>query len=118
MFFAALGQSAGDGVFDALGSADRDGGLVDDDGRPRQMFANGGGGVDYMANIRRAVLVGWRADRDEHHVAVIYGALAIDRKPKPSGIQVRAQQRLEARLEDRHVAGLQARHLGLVDVHA
>ncbi|MNS08451.1 hypothetical protein D3C86_1316980 [compost metagenome] len=70
---------------------------------PRHRFTH----RQHVTQIRRAILTGWRADRDEQHLAVLHGELFVGGELQPFGIQAFAHQAGQPRFENAHVALLQ-----------
>ena len=68
--------------------------------------------------VRRAVLVGRRADRDHLEQAMVYALLHVGRKLEAAGLDVAFDVVIKAGLIDRHLAIIKARDLVLVDVDA
>jgi hypothetical protein len=62
---------------------------------------------EHVLQVGRAVLVGRRADRDELDVAVRDRGLDVGREAQAAGRAVARDHFLEARLVDRHAAGVQ-----------
>ena len=73
---------------------------------------------EHVAEVRGAVLVRRRADRDDLEQPVGDGSLGVRREGKPALVPVQRDQLVEAGLVDRHLAGIQARDLGGIDVDA
>ena len=80
--------------------------------------ADGGGDLEHVAQIRRAVLVGRGADGDEDDPAVRHALGGIGGEAEPAGGGVRPHQIVEPGLVDRDAPGLQRLDLGGVDVDA
>ena len=60
----------------------------------------------HVAQVRRAVLIGRRADRDQLELAVLDALLGIGREAQAPGLEIALDDGIEARLVDRHLAAL------------
>ena len=82
------------------------------------MLADRAGYRQHVAQVRRAVLVGRRADRDDLEQAVGDRGLGVGREREPALVPVAGDHFVESRLVDRDLAGVQARDLGRIDIDA
>ena len=71
-----------------------------------------------MLKIRGPVLVGRRPDRDELEQPVAYALLDVGREFEAPGLDVALDERVQTRLEDRHLATVETRDLFLVYINA
>ncbi|MNF78456.1 hypothetical protein D3C84_606410 [compost metagenome] len=72
----------------------------------------------HVAQIRRTIVPGRRAHRNEQHLTVLHREFFISGELQPLGLQAFAHQAGQPRLENAHVALLQQLDFFLVDVHA
>ena len=70
MIHTARGQRLRDLGTHPIRRADRDRRLVDHDAIAIEMRSHRACHREYMTKIRRAVLIGWRTDRDQDHLTV------------------------------------------------
>ncbi len=82
------------------------------------MPANGLRDRQNVREVGGPIFFGRRADCDELEEAVPDTSFGIDGEPEAALVEVAADQVLEPRLVDRHLALLQARHLVRVDIDA
>ena len=82
------------------------------------MLANGAGHAVDVLQVGGAIRQRRSADRDEDHIAGIDRRGAIGRELKTTGATIAEHHLLEARLEDRHDAVVEARDPLGVDVDA
>ena len=82
------------------------------------MPADGAGHGQHVLQVGAAVLVGRRAHGDEQHVAVRDGLRGVGGEGQAAGTVVGQHHVLEAGLEDRAMAFIQAGHPIGIDIHA
>jgi hypothetical protein len=102
----------------AVGGAHRHRRLVDHDGRAGDVVADRARHREHVPQVGAAVLVGRRAHRDEHHLAVGDAGRGVGGEVQAPGAVVADHQRLEPGLVDRDHALREAVDLRLVDVDA
>ncbi len=73
---------------------------------------------EHVREVRRAVLLGRRADRDELEETVPDPGDGVGRELEPALLGIAPDELFESRFVDRDLALLQARNLGRVDVDA
>ena len=103
---------------DLVGGADRHRRLGHHDLRPFHVLGDGGGDPEHVGEIRRAVLVGGRADGDELHRGVRDPLGGVGGEVQPAFGVVLPDELLEPGLVDRDLSRLQPLDLGGVDVDA
>jgi hypothetical protein len=101
-----------------LGSADRNGTLVDDDAIAVHRAPDFTGDVEHVAQVRRTVLPRRSADGNEDDLRAAHAARQVGRKGQPLLAAVAAHHLLEARLVDGNAPALQQPDLGGVLVDA
>ena len=82
------------------------------------MLADRARDCEHVAQVRGAVLVRRRADGDDLEQPVGNGSLGVRGEGKAALASIQRDQLIEAGLVDRHLAGVQARDLGGIDVDA
>jgi hypothetical protein len=97
---------------------DGDRGLVDHDLEAVHRLADRLGHLQHVGQVRRAVLVLRRADRDEEQVALVHGGREVGREEQPLLAHVAREHLLEPRLVDRDLARQQRVDLARVVVDA
>ena len=101
-----------------LRRADGDRALCDDElGRVHVLADRRRDGED-MLQIGRAVFVGRRPDGDEHHLGALDRVSHVGRECQPALALVAHHDRLETRLVDRELVGLEVTDLAGIDVGA
>ncbi len=76
-------------------------------------------GVEHIGQIGMAIAAPRRrADRDEHRLGSLHSLGEVGREVEPAALDIGLDQRLEPRLPDRHLAGIEAVDLVLVLVDA
>ena len=114
-----FGARLADDALDLVAGADRHGRLGYND---REAVERGGdlarGGID-VGQVGMAVTAARRrADRDEHRGGLAHRLRQPRGEAQPAGPDVARHQRVEARLEDRHVAAFERRDLVRIAVDA
>ena len=71
------------------------------------MSTDGARHGEHVAEVRRAILIRRRTDRDHDGLAMRYTARGIGRKTKTARSAITCNQRVEPRLVDRHLAAAQ-----------
>ena len=107
-----------DGVLYLVGGAYGHGRLGDHDLVALHIAADVVRRGDDVLQVRRAILAGRRADRDQLDLAVRDARHDVGREAQAPRLLVALHDRLEPRLEDRDLAAVQARDLVLVHVEA
>ena len=74
--------------------------------------------VEYVAQIRRAVLIRRSAHGNQLKQPVLHGALLVGAELEPSGLPIAANQRVQPGLMDRHFAVVEALDPLRIDVGA
>ena len=117
-FQTAFGENAGDGFPHHISGADRHGGFIDHDPVAVQVLANGASNSADVLQIRRTILVGRSADRDELEQAMGDARRNIGGESQPAAGAVAANHLIQTRFVDGDLATLQQRHLALVHIDA
>ncbi|ABA49950.1 hypothetical protein BURPS1710b_2989 [Burkholderia pseudomallei 1710b] len=113
---AARGKRLVDHRAHALRGADRHRRFVDDHLVARHVAADVARGLEHVLQVRRAVLVGRRADRDELNLAVRDARLDVRRERDAAGGARARDDFLQTRLVNRHAAVVQDVDLAGIDV--
>ena len=108
----------GDRLAHPIGRAHRHGRFVDDYVIPVHVPRDIGRRSKHVPQVRRAVLVGWRAHGNALQRAMANARGDVGGEHQPSSRFVPAHDGLQPRLEDRDPAFIQHAHLGLVEVEA
>ncbi len=116
---AARGQLLADRGAHLVGGAHRHGRLVDHDRVLAQVAPDVARHREHVAQVRRAVLARRRADRYEDVLGRAHRGGHVGAECQQPGLHRLLHHRLQARLENGDLAGLQARELGgvVVDAH-
>jgi hypothetical protein len=115
---AASRELQGDALPHAVGGADRNRGLVDDNLVVRHSRADRARRSEHMLHVRRAVLVGRRAYRDELQRPMLDGGIHFGGEVQPLRGDVAPDHLRQARLVDRHPAPVQNVDLVAIDIEA
>ncbi len=108
----------GDDRLDLVGGAHGHGALGDDDLEALEGLADRLGDLEHVGEIGRAVFGGRRPHGDEDHLGVADRFDHVGREAEATGLYVRGDQRVEARLVDGDFAPIQTGDLLGVDVRA
>ena len=107
-----------DGLAHAVAGADRNGGLAHDQFEARHVLADGLCCGQHVAHVGAAVFVRRRAHGDQLDFGVRDGAGHVGGEVQAAGGAVALDQLFQAGFIDRHVAGIEHRDLGRIQVQA
>ena len=103
---------------DPLRRSDRDGALRDDHFGLVHVVADRARHLEHVLQIGRAVLVGWRANRNEDDFGALHGVRHVRREDQAAVPLIPHDHGFESRLVDRQLILLERRNLGGIDVGA
>src|SRR5690606_5718904 len=115
---SARGEAVPYRIADAVGGADRNRRLIDDNPVFVEVFADAACDGQHMPEVRGAILVGRGADGEERKRAVGDALGGVEREPQPSGFAVFGDQCIETGLVNGDLAPVQHVDLSGIHVHA
>ena len=101
-----------------VGGAHRHGRLGDHDLVLAHVLADGARHRQHIAQVRRTILIGRRAHRNQLELSVPHAFRGTGGEAQTTRIEIALDHRIEAGLMDGHLAPLQHGGLAFVDVHA